>query len=123
MHDYAAGVAIFLFGCALPGSLFAWALVTIGAARLRDPKDQPLWYRTYMRVLSSLVRDDPSPTGVALGVLFLVVFNFMPVALLVRNPYGDQALIIDLVYLVVEGAFLVPLVRAMVRSRARARGR
>jgi hypothetical protein len=123
MDHNAAGLVYLLFGCSLPGSLFAWALVVIGAALLREPADQPVWYRIYMRVMSSLVRDDPNAQGVALGVFFLAVFNFVPVYLLVDNPYGDQALTVDFVYLAVEAAFLVPLVRAILRTRARDRGR
>jgi MFS family permease len=122
--DHAATQAtVFLFGCALPGSLFGWTMAVIGTALLREPEDQPAWYRIYMRVMSSFVSENPNHTVIAFGIVCVAFFNFVPVSLLVHNPYGSQSLIVDLVYLAVESAFLVPLARAIVRTRARGRGR
>jgi hypothetical protein len=121
--DATSQAAVFLFGCALPGSLFAWALVVIGAALLREPEDQPVWFRVYMRVMSSFESEDANRTVVVFGFACVAFFNFVPISLLVDNPYGNQSLIIDLVYLAVEGAFLVPLVQAILRTRVRDRGK
>jgi hypothetical protein len=123
MDHYASEFAILLFGCSLPGSLFAWALVVIGAALLREPTDQPAWCRVYMRAMSSMASSQRSPSHIAVGILFLALFNFIPVSLLVNGFYGVQSQILAVVFLVVEGAFLVPLVRAILRTRARDRGR
>lgn len=121
MDHYASEVVILLFGCGLPGSLFAWTLVVIGAALLREPEDQPAWCRVYMRAMSSMVSSQPSPSLIAVGIFFLVLFNFIPVSLLVDSFYGVQSQIVAVVYLLVEGALLVPLVQAILRTRARDR--
>jgi hypothetical protein len=123
MDYYASEFSLWLFVGALPGSLFAWTLIVIGAALLRESADQPAWCRVFMRAMSSLASSQPSPSHIAVGVLFLALFNFIPVSLLMNGFYGIQSQIVAVVFLLVEGTFLVPLVRAILRTRARDRRR
>jgi hypothetical protein len=123
MNDNAVQAALYLL-LMLPPSLFFLAFLTVAFGWLRDPSDQPRWLRsTRSRLLPGHDDDPPSMGGAVFAILSLAFFNFVPVLLLVHNPYGLRTLLVDLLYFAVLGAFLFPVVRAVLRERARSRGR
>jgi hypothetical protein len=119
MNDNAIQAALYLL-LMLPFSLFLFAYLTVLCGQLRDPNDQPRWLRfTLSRIVPAYRRYPPSMRGAVITILFLAFFNFVPLLLLVHNPYGLQTLLADLVYFAVLGAFLFPVVSAVLRERAR----
>jgi MFS family permease len=124
MHSNALQVSLYLLGT-VPFSLFFFAYFTVVCGWLRDPDDQPQWFRYMLsRTVPSYRERPPSMVvGVVFGGLLLAFFNSVPLLLIVLNPYGPQAVLVGIAYFLVEGAFLFPVVRAVLRERARNRGR
>jgi hypothetical protein len=119
MEHSTTDATVFLFVVALPLSLFSWTVIVVGAGLLRDPHVQPVWLRLYMRVVPDLVSE--GRTVICFGLFCLALSNFVPLGILAGGSYGEQILRVDLAYLIVQGIFLVPLGRALLRARVRDR--
>ena len=127
MDNSAAQLALVLFACALPGSMYFWALGFLCAGYLRDPVDQDSIFRIgplnsffrFAALTASPLRTGPNPYGLVGAGVGIACCNFIPAALLVRNPYGDSSLVVDLLYLLVHGIWLATVARAIRRSRSR----
>jgi hypothetical protein len=123
MNDSAVQITLFLL-IMLPFSLFFLGYLVVACGWLRDVSDQPRWIRFVMsRAVPRFFVKAPSTGGALLAIAFLALFNWYAVALLALAPLGSTPFMIDLAYFVVLGAFLFPVVRAIVRERARNRGR
>ena len=103
----------------LPCSMFCWASGLLFAGFLRDPADQRNIFRIAATLAGSMLADGPRPTGIAIAIVGVAFVNYVPILILIHNPYGFEILIVVLAYFLVHGIWLATVVRSIVRSRSR----
>jgi hypothetical protein len=119
MEDASSGLAVILFLVCLPASLTAWVLLLMGWGRLEPNGAGPAWYRFVAVRLGSIGGPKPNTRTISYALIFLAFVNFVPIAVLVHNPYDTLALLVDIAYIVVQLALVTPLFRI---SHRRGRG-
>jgi hypothetical protein len=115
--DSAALQWIALLVLALPMSMASWTFGILSAGYLREPSEQPVYFRVFSRRMPKPPGGSPYPPGIFFAAVGVVFFNAAPVAILIRNPYGAQALVADLAYLLVQLVWLGMTLRAGARAR------
>jgi hypothetical protein len=118
-------IGLILFGMALPFSLVCLAYLVVICGWLRDPDDQPLWFRFVLsRIVPNYGHRPPSVVaGIVAGMLPLAALNLYPVVLMAAAPLGSGASVLDLLYFLVLAILLFPVARAVARERSRGRAK
>jgi hypothetical protein len=110
--------------CLLELTVVGWAALMIFVGLLKDERDQPAWYRWLAPRMLRGGRPTPSLNGAGAMVCFLGMLNFIPVMILVNAVVKGipfQLLVVDLAYLLVEAALVVPLFRGVLAAWRRGR--
>jgi hypothetical protein len=97
---------IVLFLVALPATLCLWPLALVGAGVVMDMTKMPRSFRLAASVLGADRAQGPSAKHLAGAAFCLCVANFVPIGILVRNPYGPLSLVAALAYLSIVAAWI-----------------
>jgi hypothetical protein len=110
---------LYLFGLALPLSVFCWAVLFPATGILSDHDDHSIVFRVAARA-------GFLPTGRAARLIVaaagLAFANSVPILYLVRPAPGTPTGIF-LIYFLVQGIWLATVVRDILHARSRDRGR
>jgi hypothetical protein len=111
--------ALFDFALCLPSSIIAWACVARSAGWLRNPADQPAWFR-FIAVRSPQwgTSDPPVWAEIVFALLFWGLFNLQPIIVLFAWPYGWLGRLIPVAFFLAQGAWLLGMRRGIRRARA-----
>ena len=120
MYGPVTDLSLFLFACALPGTLIGWTLGILSAGHLRDRADQPASFRFIAeRFPTWLPAAIPDEGGMLAAVALVGLANFYPAGALLIWPYGLLGRSILLAYFVAQGLWLRRIRRAIISARYR----
>ena len=120
MDSNALQAIVFLAMC-LPISMGCWAVGFVSAGwPYCAPEDSSAFFSFAAGAFDGMLTNGRSVTGLVVAVVGIALFNFYPFAILVRNPYGTQSLIVAVVYLFIHGVWLATITRKILRARHQA---